>query len=243
MTNLPYNLIKNYPTSDREIEIIKQRILHSDYEWWYQLTKYGLKYISAEEGYCFPSNVNIIGLGSFSVVYEIVNTNYVIKITNNETEINWSKTIESLQSVRKEYENNYVKIFDVISTDVESMEFDAYDSDIKTFPCSIIVLEKLNVLTKEELKLFNDFEDELHDKTGYSFFTEYLMIDEITEYIEDLEIIDKPLDKRIKLMFEAYKQLAEDVDKFGWFDYHFHNLMKTNNGNYKFIDLQARYGN
>ena len=76
MKDLPYNLIKEYPTSDWEIDIIKQRIIHKNDIVFKKLSKYGLKYAITEDGLFFPTNLHIIGLGSFSVVYEIVNTNY-----------------------------------------------------------------------------------------------------------------------------------------------------------------------
>ena len=40
---LPYNLIKTYPTSDWERDIIKDRLIHNDDETWKYLSKFGIK--------------------------------------------------------------------------------------------------------------------------------------------------------------------------------------------------------
>lgn len=235
MKNLPYNLIKEYPQNARDIEIIKERILHTDYEWWYQLTKYGLKYISAEAGYCFPSNINIIGMGAYSIVYEIENTNYVIKITNNDDEINWSKQIMKLQSSNKLYEENYIKIFDVIDTDIYSKEI--VSNVDNTLSCSIIVIEKMDMIRVGIHNKLEELDAEIYDITGGVYLTNSDADSErIKRFIEEY---DKPLTDVVKNILNKFVQLHKDAEKYGWYDYHLSNLMKEpNNNNYKFIDLQ-----
>lgn len=235
MKNLPYNLIKEYPQNARDIEIIKERILHTDYEWWYQLTKYGLKYISAEAGYCFPSNIHIIGMGAYSIVYEIENTNYVIKITNNDDEINWSKQIMKLQSSNKLYEENYIKIFDVIDTDIYSKEI--VSNVDNTLSCSIIVIEKMDMIRVGIHNKLEELDAEIYDITGGVYLTNSDADSErIKRFIEEY---DKPLTDVVKNILNKFVQLHKDAEKYGWYDYHLSNLMKEpNNNNYKFIDLQ-----
>ena len=237
MHNLPYNLIKEYPQNDRDIEIIKQRILHTDYEWWYKLTKYGLKYISAEKGYCFPSNIHIIGMGAYSIVYEIDNTNYVIKITNNDAEINWSKKIMELQKSDSLYENNYIKIYDIISTDIES--FVIFSNNDEMINCSIIVTEKLSLIPVAIFNKLQELDDEMEDINDGVYLTN---LDADSEKIKRfIDEYDKPLTDVVKNILNKFVQLHKDVEKYRWYDYHLSNLMKEpNNNNYKFIDLQMQ---
>lgn len=236
MNNLPYNLIKEYPQNDRDIEIIKQRILHTDYEWWYQLTKYGLTYISAEEGYCFPSNIHIIGMGAYSIVYSIDNTNYVIKITTNDTEINWAKQIMELQKSDSLYEKNYIKIYDVIDTDIYSEEIEDTGNGEKS--CSIIVIEKMEIVPQAIYNKLKLIDDEIYDITGGVYLTNSDADSErIKRFIDEY---DKPLTDVIKNILNKFFQIHKDAEKYEWFDYHLNNLMKEpNNNNYKFIDLQV----
>ena len=61
----------------------------------------------------------------------------------------------------------------------------------------------------------------------------------LSNYINEIELSDKPLDSNLKNILDAYLKLGIDVENYEWFDYHFNNLMKTNNNIYKFIDLQS----
>lgn len=240
MKILPYNLIKDYPTSDWEKDCVRQRVIHDNDKIWKKLSKYGLTYAKTEDDKFFPTNLYIIGLGAYSVVYAISDENnytYVLKITNNNTEINWTEQIQSLQSVKKDYVNRYVKIYDNIKSDVLSYDISgSYDDKIE---CSFIVLEKLYILDDNEKNLINSFDNKMYKDIGCQLFDEYIDYYEISNYINEIELSDKPLDYNLKNILDAYLKLGIDVENYEWFDYHFHNLMKTNDNNYKFIDLQS----
>lgn len=234
--NLPYNLIKDYPSEKREINIIAQRILHNDSIIWNKFEKYGLKYLKTENNKYFPTNIEIIGLGTYSVVYQIENTNYVLKITNEESEYNWNKIIFNLQLSNEIYLNNYIKIYDIVKSNIKSNYLNN-TINIKD-NCSFILLEKLEIIPDNELNKIYELEKLFFEKTNYSFNDDWINPEIIINFIND-ENNNKIITDNLKNFLNIIIQLNKDKENYGWFDFHFQNLMKYKNNNYKIIDLMS----
>ena len=234
--NLPYNLIKNYPTENHEINIIAQRILHNDSNIWDKFEKYGLKYSKTENNKYFPINIEIIGLGAYSIIYQIQNSDYVLKITNEEYEYNWNKKIFDLQSTNEIYLNTYVKIYDIIKSNIKSNYLNN-EKNIKE-NCSFILLEKLEIISDNELNKIYELNKIFFEKTNYYFTDEWINPEIINNFIIEEENNIKLTDN-LKDFLNKIIQLNNDKENYGWFDFHFQNLMKNKNNNYKIIDLMS----
>lgn len=235
---LPYNLIKTYPTSDWERDIIKDMLIHNDDETWKYLSKFGIKYKQTKDNKYFPTNIEIIGMGSFSVIYKITGTKYVLKITNNIYEVDWSEQLEGLQkySPDKEiYLKNYVNIIDGTDSEIVTPIFTSdYDDKYKV---SFIILEELFSLSLDEIDNVGQLNNYYSELYGDEFYDEYLDIDSLTEF-RNLNLINEKFDNKYIILIDKIIQLANDIEEFNWKDFHLKNLMKDANENWKIIDLQ-----
>lgn len=235
---LPYNLIKTYPTSDWERDIIKDMLIHNDDETWKYLSKFGIKYKQTKDNKYFPTNIEIIGMGSFSVIYKITGTKYVLKITNNIYEVDWSEQLEGLQkySPDKEiYLKNYVNIIDGTDSEIVTPIFTSdYDDKYKV---SFIILEELFSLSLDEIDNVGQLNNYYSELYGDEFYDEYLDIDSLTEF-RNLNLINEKFDNKYIILIDKIIQLANDIEEFNWKDFHLKNLMKDVNENWKIIDLQ-----
>lgn len=238
---LPYNLIKTYPTSDWERDIIKDMLIHNDDETWKYLSKFGIKYKQTKDNKYFPTNIEIIGMGSFSVIYKITGTKYVLKITNNIYEVDWSDQLEGLQkySPDKEiYLKNYVNIIDGTDSEIVTPIFTSdYDDKYKV---SFIILEELFSLSLDEIDNVGQLNNYYSELYGDEFYDEYLDIDSLTEF-RNLNLINEKLDNKYIILIDKIIQLANDIEEFNWKDFHLKNLMKDANENWKIIDLQQNW--
>ena len=238
---LPYNLIKTYPTSDWERDIIKDMLIHNDDETWKYLSKFGIKYKQTKDNKYFPTNIEIIGMGSFSVIYKITGTKYVLKITNNIYEVDWSDQLEGLQkySPDKEiYLKNYVNIIDGTDSEIVTPIFTSdYDDKYKV---SFIILEELFPLSLDEIDNVGQLNNYYSEFYNDDFFDEYLDIDSLTEF-RNLNLINEKFDNKYIILIDKIIQLANDIEEFNWKDFHLKNLMKDANENWKIIDLQQNY--
>ena len=238
---LPYNLIKTYPTSDWERDIIKDMLIHNDDETWKYLSKFGIKYKQTKDNKYFPTNIEIIGMGSFSVIYKITGTKYVLKITNNIYEVDWSDQLEGLQkySPDKEiYLKNYVNIIDGTDSEIVTPIFTSdYDDKYKV---SFIILEELFSLSLDEIDNVGQLNNYYSELYGNDFYDEYLDIDSLTEF-RNLNLINEKLDNKYIILIDKIIQLANDIEEFNWKDFHLKNLMKDANENWKIIDLQQNW--
>jgi hypothetical protein len=239
---LPYNLIKTYPTSDWERDIIKDMLIHNDDETWKYLSKFGIKYKQTKDNKYFPTNIEIIGMGSFSVIYKITGTKYVLKITNNIYEVDWSEQLEGLQkySPDKEiYLKNYVNIIDGTDSEIVTPIFTSdYDDKYKV---SFIILEELFSLSLDEIDNVGQLNNYYSELYGDEFYDEYLDIDSLTEF-RNLNLINEKFDNKYIILIDKIIQLANDIEEFNWKDFHLKNLMKDANENWKIIDLQQWFG-
>lgn len=234
---LPYNLIKTYPTSDWERDIIKDMLIHNDDETWKYLSKFGIKYKQTKDNKYFPTNIEIIGMGSFSVIYKITGTKYVLKITNNIYEVDWSEQLEGLQkySPDKEiYLKNYVNIIDGTDSEIVTPIF---TSDYDKYNVSFIILEELFPLSLDEIDNVGQLNNYYSELYGDEFYDEYLDIDSLTEF-RNLNLINEKFDNKYIILIDKIIQLANDIEEFNWKDFHLKNLMKDANENWKIIDLQ-----
>ena len=235
---LPYNLIKTYPTSDWERDIIKDMLIHNDDETWKYLSKFGIKYKQTKDNKYFPTNIEIIGMGSFSVIYKITGTKYVLKITNNIYEVDWSEQLEGLQkySPDKEiYLKNYVNIIDGTDSEIVTPIFTSdYDDKYKV---SFIILEELFSLSLDEIDNVGQLNNYYSELYGDEFYDEYLDIDSLTEF-RNLNLINEKFNNKYIILIDKIIQLANDIEEFNWKDFHLKNLMKDANENWKIIDLQ-----
>lgn len=235
---LPYNLIKTYPTFDWERDIIKDMLIHNDDETWKYLSKFGIKYKQTKDNKYFPTNIEIIGMGSFSVIYKITGTKYVLKITNNIYEVDWSEQLEGLQkySPDKEiYLKNYVNIIDGTDSEIVTPIFTSdYDDKYKV---SFIILEELFSLSLDEIDNVGQLNNYYSELYGDEFYDEYLDIDSLTEF-RNLNLINEKFDNKYIILIDKIIQLANDIEEFNWKDFHLKNLMKDANENWKIIDLQ-----
>lgn len=235
---LPYNLIKTYPTSDWERDIIKDMLIHNDDETWKYLSKFGIKYKQTKDNKYFPTNIEIIGMGSFSVIYKITGTKYVLKITNNIYEVDWSEQLEGLQkysSDKEIYLKNYVNIIDGTDSEIVTPIFTSdYDDKYKV---SFIILEELFSLSLDEIDNVGQLNNYYSELYGDEFYDEYLDIDSLTEF-RNLNLINEKFDNKYIILIDKIIQLANDIEEFNWKDFHLKNLMKDANENWKIIDLQ-----
>ena len=235
---LPYNLIKTYPTSDWERDIIKDMLIHNDDETWKYLSKFGIKYKQTKDNKYFPTNIEIIGMGSFSVIYKITGTKYVLKITNNIYEVDWSEQLEGLQkySPDKEiYLKNYVNIIDGTDSEIVTPIFTSDYND--KYKVSFIILEELFSLSLDEIDNVGQLNNYYSELYGDEFYDEYLDIDSLTEF-RNLNLINEKFDNKYIILIDKIIQLANDIEEFNWKDFHLKNLMKDANENWKIIDLQ-----
>ncbi len=238
---LPYNLIKTYPTSDWERDIIKDMLIHNDDETWKYLSKFGIKYKQTKDNKYFPTNIEIIGMGSFSVIYKITGTKYVLKITNNIYEVDWSEQLEGLQkysSDKEIYLKNYVNIIDGTDSEIVTPIFTSdYDDKYKV---SFIILEELFSLSLDEIDNVGQLNNYYSELYGDEFYDEYLDIDSLTEF-RNLNLINEKFDNKYIILIDKIIQLANDIEEFNWKDFHLKNLMKDANENWKIIDLQQNW--
>ena len=238
---LPYNLIKTYPTSDWERDIIKDMLIHNDDETWKYLSKFGIKYKQTKDNKYFPTNIEIIGMGSFSVIYKITGTKYVLKITNNIYEVDWSEQLEGLQkysSDKEIYLKNYVNIIDGTDSEIVTPIFASAYGD--KYNVAFIILEELFPLSLDEIDILGHLNNYYSEFYNDDFFDEYLDIDSLTEF-RDLNIINEKFDNKYIILIDKLIQLSNDIEEFNWKDFHLKNLMKDVAGNWKIIDLQQNW--
>lgn len=227
MGNIAYDLIKDYPSTTRERNIIRKMVIHNDENIWKRLTKHGIEYTKNEKNEYFPKNINIIGLGSFSTIYELPN-NKVLKITNVTDELKWSYTIANLNK------KAYVKVFDIVESNIEAKQFGSeYEDKHKV---SFIVLEKLYIISEDEIDFLYLLDDKLTIEYKYSIFDPEIDIN-IIDKIDELEILDKPFDQKYRKLIDFLKIVLIDISNYSWRDLHVGNIMKNKNGDYKIIDL------
>jgi len=208
---LPYNLIKTYPTSDWERDIIKDMLIHNDDETWKYLSKFGIKYKQTKDNKYFPTNIEIIGMGSFSVIYKITGTKYVLKITNNIYEVDWSEQLEGLQkySPDKEiYLKNYVNIIDGTDSEIVTPIFASAYGD--KYNVAFIILEELFPLSLDEIYILGHLNNYYSEFYNDDFF-DYLDIDSLTEF-RDLNIINEKFDNKYIILIDKLIQLSNDIE-------------------------------
>lgn len=209
-------------------------------------TKYGIEFIQYEDDIFVPMNLTYIGGDGFSSVYRINNNDdIVIKVTNEESEIKFAKELIRYQEQKTniDYINYFVKSQMLIPSNISTIN---HTEDYYERNNVYIILEKLNNLTDNEIKLVDDFDEYHISITGYPIFQDFDGIDipRFNELIQDFIISTFLENDYINIDFMnnfdmLYSSVVDIIIENKWFDFNIKNIMKDNNNNLKIIDLQT----
>lgn len=192
----------------------------------------------------FMINIEEIGSGISSTIYEIKDTNKVLKISDNRNEFyGYEKLIEAFEedsSIK-----NYFEIPLILAPINKSFYQQIELSDISynnQNPRYYFILNKLNKLDDNETKIFEDILKYYNASDISEIIIDYENeIDEDDEYIMDhlIENGHKYIDNEMKNIWEFFKIIFSYCEEYEFFDIHVDNIMKDNQGNYKVIDIRT----
>lgn len=197
-----------------------------------------LKDVLENQGIIFDENnymINIeeIGYGSNSNIYEILGLNKVLKISRSEEEF---KANEKLQTLKRRDSNisNYFLIPLIIAPTNQNFYQqinDGDDIDNERYLRYYFILDKLIPLNQFEKDIFNEI-------TFY--YTNYNL--QHADLYEDEEVLRERLQSRFgeeyKSFFNWLIKANQYLLHYKFVDAHIKNIMKIKDGDWRIIDLQ-----
>lgn len=206
-----------------------------------KLEQYGVDFIWQDQ-IMVPTNLTYIGGDGFSSVYKINNNDeLVIKVTNEKAEIKFAKELIQRQQENDNYFKHFVRSQVLIPSLIKTSN---YTEDYYKYDNVYIILEKLNPLTLEQLKLIDDFDNYVVEITGDALFQDFRDFDDsgFKSHLDDY--LYSNFEDTEDMIFlndfgEFYRDVVHYVHLNNWYDFNPKNIMLDNNNNFKIIDLQS----